>query len=104
MASVYQKQNGTWICQWIAGRDLAGKKIRDSRVFQTEDEAIAHKVIVEQTGGGTGKESLGSRWNTWIEEQLALGNISEKTACGYRQKCRAWSLVSTVLGQQRLTM
>ena len=55
------------------------------------NEAIAHKVAVEAFAGGTGKDSLAARGRQWIEDRLAIGKISEKTAVGYRQKIDAWA-------------
>lgn len=99
MASVYEIKSGKWVCQWTVGRDRSGKKIRDSKTFDIKEAAIAHKVHVEEASFGSGKDSLGARWNVWIDERLALGAISQKTANGYRQYCSVWS---KLVGQKAL--
>ncbi|AXT25531.1 site-specific integrase [Ruegeria sp. AD91A] len=90
MASIYQPSSGRWTVQWSAGRDRNGKTVRDSRTFTSEQEAIAHKHHVETTRHGTGKDSLSARSQAWIDDRLALGHISAKTATGHREKLTAW--------------
>ena len=91
MASVTRNRNGSNTVRWVIGRDIQGRMRRDSKTFPTENEAIAHKVAVEAFAGGTGKDSLAARGRQWIEDRLAIGKISEKTAVGYRQKIDAWA-------------
>ena len=90
MAGITRNRNGSYSVRWIIGRDVNGEVRRDSKTFSNENEAIAHKVEVERYATGTGKDSLAARGNQWIDDRLALGKISDKTAVGYRQKIDAW--------------
>ncbi|WP_108859185.1 tyrosine-type recombinase/integrase [Ruegeria sp. Alg231-54] len=89
MASIHHNKRG-WTVRWELGRNKDGKRSTSSKTFKTEPEAIAHKLYVERLKIGTGKESLEARWMRWIEDRLAVGKITEKTAVGYREKCRGW--------------
>ncbi|NOE32320.1 tyrosine-type recombinase/integrase [Ruegeria sp. HKCCD7318] len=89
MASIHHNKRG-WTVRWDVGRTKDGKRATSSKTFKTEHEAIAHKVHVERLKIGTGKESLEARWLRWIEDRLAVGKITEKTAVGYREKATAW--------------
>ncbi|CUJ94811.1 Integrase [Shimia thalassica] len=90
MASLYKSSDGRWTVQWSAGRDRHGKTVRDSRTFKSEDLAFHFKVEQERRGTGTGKESLISRADTWVDHRLGIGKIGEKTAVGYRERIAAW--------------
>lgn len=91
MASIYRNGAGTWTVQWTVGRDRTGRKVRDSRTFESRQAAIAHKHVVEQAATGTGRDSLEARALAWIEDRRKLGKIGEKTAVGYTEKIRAWA-------------
>ncbi|MFY9212281.1 MAG: site-specific integrase [Aestuariivita sp.] len=75
----------------MIGRDRTGKIRRDSKTFGKEHDAIAHKVSVEAYASGAGADSLQARAAHWIDDRLAMGKITEKTAVGYREKIAGWA-------------
>jgi integrase len=103
MASIYQNASGHFIVQWDVGRDRRGKRIRDSRTFDTEARAIAFKVELEDLRGGTGRDSLVARGIQWANDREAIGKISEKTAVAYREKIRAWGALLGSKAFKRIT-
>lgn len=91
MASIMRTVSGGYCVRWDVGRDRRGRRIRDSRTFETEAQAIDFQLELEEMRGGTGKDSLAGRGLAWVDDRLAIGKITEKTAVGYREKIRAWS-------------
>ena len=103
MASIYRNGAGTWTTQWTVGRDRTGRKVRDSRTFDTEQAAIAHKHQIEATATGTGRDSLEARAMAWIEDRQKLGKIGEKTAVGYAEKIRGWARLLGPVPYKKIT-
>jgi integrase len=103
MASIVRTVSDGWCVRWDVGRDRKGRRIRDSRTFATEDEAIAFRLELDDLRGGTGKDGLTARGLQWVDDRLAIGRITDKTAVGYREKLRGWSALLGVKPYKKIT-